>query len=256
MNKITNESNYHNTDKEDRVDQLWQEFELYEQNVNEGPVGDAAKGFAKSLGGVAAAGAKKAGSAALGAVKKGASAAKKEISQKVTVRKLNSMWKKMGSPTDTGSIAKLLSDAGMSDEQIGTVAQQNQVELPAPQKSQDSDQAAQGTDQQGSGTATQGTDQQNSGASTTGAKVDVKSLAAEIKKLPATEVKAIKDELTAEVGKLTASDQQSDTAQNTQQPPATDKPQPSDKPTSKKKTKKKVTKKKVTKKTQPQQPTQ
>jgi hypothetical protein len=85
----------------------------------------AAKGTGKAVG----AGLDKAGAVAnkgigkaVGAVKSGAAKAGKELGQKVTYAKLEKDWKKAGEPTDVGSIAKILSDRGMSDEQIGTVA--------------------------------------------------------------------------------------------------------------------------------------
>jgi len=61
------------------------------------------------------------------------------------------MWKKAGSPTDTGSIVNVLTQAGLSDELIGTVSKETGVDLP------------------------------KTSASDTGA-VDIKGLAAEIKK--------------------------------------------------------------------------
>ena len=110
-------------------DRLHDEFALYEASLQEGPLGAAAKGFAKSVGGVVGAGAKAAGKGVVGAVKKGASAAGKELGQKITVRKLNKLWKAAGSPTDTGEIANVLAQAGLSDEQIGTIGQSNKVDL-------------------------------------------------------------------------------------------------------------------------------
>lgn len=87
------------------------------------------KAAAKGAGKVAGMGMDKVGAAAnkgigkaVGAVKSGAAKAGKELGQKVTYAKLEKDWKKAGEPTDVGSIAKILSDRGMSDEQIGTVA--------------------------------------------------------------------------------------------------------------------------------------
>ena len=87
------------------------------------------KAAAKGAGKVAGMGMDKVGAAAnkgigkaVGAVKSGAAKAGKELGQKVTYAKLEKDWKKAGEPTDIGSIAKILSDRGMSDEQIGTVA--------------------------------------------------------------------------------------------------------------------------------------
>lgn len=53
----------------------------------------------------------------------------KNIANKVTADKLNSMWKKSGSPTDTGSIINILSTAGLSDSEIGAVGREANVKL-------------------------------------------------------------------------------------------------------------------------------
>ena len=53
----------------------------------------------------------------------------KDLGNKVTANKLMKMWKKSGSPTDTGSIVNILSQAGISDEQLGTVSKQANVPL-------------------------------------------------------------------------------------------------------------------------------
>lgn len=200
--------------KNNITESLWDEFELYEagfaDTMKKAAAGAAKIGQAagKGLGKAAQATAAKAAQGAqrgVAAVKAGAGAAKKEIGQKVTVRKLNSLWKKMGSPTDAGSIANLLSDAGMNDEQIGTVAQQNKVDLPAPTKTAspaagEKDQAAdQQTDQ--SAKPNQAANQQTTTSSTP---IDIKSLAQEIKQLPKTSIKQVKDELTKELNKTAA----------------------------------------------------
>ena len=151
-------------------DQLWNNFALYEASLKEGPLGNAAKGFAKSVGGVVGAGAKAAASGAVSAVKKGAAAVGKELGQKITARKLNKMWKDAGSPTDTGAIANILSQAGLSDEEIGTVGQTNKVELKTTQEPDAStqDETPPNQDQ---------TQQQ-----TTAPQIDLKLLADQIKK--------------------------------------------------------------------------
>lgn len=116
-------------------EQLWQALEQYE--LQEAPnfmaaLGGAAKGIGKVAGkaadtiGKAAA---KGASAAGGAIAKGAKAVGKELGQKITVRKLNKMWDEEGNPTDTGRIAAILAKAGLTDEQIGTIAQDNNVDL-------------------------------------------------------------------------------------------------------------------------------
>ena len=62
---------------------------------------------------------------AAGAVKQKA----KDLGNKVTANKLFKAWKSAGSPTDTGSIVNILSDAGMSNDQIAQIGQEANVEL-------------------------------------------------------------------------------------------------------------------------------
>jgi hypothetical protein len=62
---------------------------------------------------------------AAGAVKQGA----KDIGNKVTANKLMKTWKSMGEPLDSGSIANILQDAGLSDEQITSIGQTSKVAL-------------------------------------------------------------------------------------------------------------------------------
>jgi hypothetical protein len=127
-------------DQDSLQEALWDEFDMYEAGFAD-MIKKAGQG-AKKIGQTAAKGMGKAASAAttkaaqtaqrgVASVKKGTAAAAKELGQKVTVRKLNSTWKKLGEPTDTGSIANILADVGMSDEQIGIVGSQAKVELKA-----------------------------------------------------------------------------------------------------------------------------
>jgi hypothetical protein len=81
---------------------------------------------------------KKAGSAVGGAVKKGAAAvgakaAKvgKNITTKITADKLNSAWKKAGSPTDSDAIANILRQQGVDDKVLAPVYKQLGAKLPA-----------------------------------------------------------------------------------------------------------------------------
>lgn len=156
-------------------DRLYDEFALYEASLQEGPLGNAAKGFAKSVGGVVGAGAKAAASGTIGAVKKGAAAVGKELGQKITARKLNKMWKAAGSPTDTGAIADILSQAGLSDEEIGTVGQTNKVDLKTTQEptSQEPDDSTQDNIPP---------EQNQEPQQTNAPQVDLKALADQIKK--------------------------------------------------------------------------
>jgi hypothetical protein len=81
---------------------------------------------------------KKGAAAVGGAVKKGASAvgakaAKvgKNMTTKITADKLNSAWKKAGSPTDSDAIANILRQQGVSDEVLAPVYKQMGAKLPA-----------------------------------------------------------------------------------------------------------------------------
>ena len=88
-----------------------------------------------------------------GAVGKAAGAVKqagKDIGNKVTANKLMKTWKSMGEPLDSGSIANILQDAGLSDEQITSIGQTSKVALdptkePAADAS-DTDTAQKGAD--------------------------------------------------------------------------------------------------------------
>ena len=119
-------------------DRLWDALELHEAGFAD-MMKKASKGAA-NVGRSAARGLGKAASAAttkaaqgaqrgVAAVKTGAAAAGKELGQKVTANKLMRMWKKAGSPTDTASIANILSQAGLADEDIGLVGKNNKVDL-------------------------------------------------------------------------------------------------------------------------------
>jgi hypothetical protein len=88
---------------------------------NPGGLGARLKGAVKGAGAGIAKGAKAAG----GAIAKGA----KEISSNVTAAKLNSQWKKMGEPTDAGSIYNLLTSFGMDDAMVQQIATGAKVEL-------------------------------------------------------------------------------------------------------------------------------
>ena len=76
--------------------------------------------------------ASKAAGAVKGAASKAAGAAKqtaKNVGNKVTADKLMKAWKKLGEPLDSGSIANILADAGMSNDQIKSIGQTSKVEL-------------------------------------------------------------------------------------------------------------------------------
>ena len=86
----------------------------------------AEAGFMDKLKGAAG----KAAGAVGGAIKQTA----KNIGNKVTADKLMKMWKKMGEPTDSGSIANILQDAGLSDDQIKSIGQTSKVALDPTQE--------------------------------------------------------------------------------------------------------------------------
>jgi len=92
---------------------------------NPNSLGAKLKRGAKGLAGKAAGAVKGAASSAAGAVKQTA----KNIGNKVTADKLMKTWKSMGEPTDSGSIANILQDAGLSNDQIQQIGQTRKVEL-------------------------------------------------------------------------------------------------------------------------------
>jgi len=167
--------------------------EKYELYLQEGPLADKLKGAA----GKAAGAVKGAAGKAAGAVKQ----AGKDITQQVTANKLMKAWKAAGEPTDTGSIVNILASAGVSDDQIATIGQEQKVKLPAPTKAPAADKAAvpqAGGEQPAA--APQAGGEQPAAAPQAGGAVDVKSIAAEIKKLPPEAVQEIKAALQKEIG--------------------------------------------------------
>ena len=90
--------------------------------LNEGPL-DAIKKGAAAVGGAV-----KKGAAAVGAK---AAKVGKNMTTKVTADKLNSAWKKAGSPTDSDAIANILRQQGVSDEVLAPVYKQMGAKLPA-----------------------------------------------------------------------------------------------------------------------------
>ena len=86
-----------------------------------GKVASKAAGAVKQGAGAVAQGAK----SAVGAVKQGA----KDVGNKVTANKLNNDWKKMGKPTDSGSIVNILSGAGLTNDQISSIAGSTQAPI-------------------------------------------------------------------------------------------------------------------------------
>lgn len=164
-----------------------QKYRLY---IQEGPLTDKLKGAASKVAG-----------AAKGAAGKAAAAVKqagKDITQQVTANKLMKAWKAAGEPTDTGSIVNILASAGVSDDQIATIGQEQKVKLPAPTKAPQAGDAE--TPQAGDAEKPQiksGGAKALDGAST----VDLKGLVAQIKKLPPEAVVEIKAALQKDLSK-------------------------------------------------------
>jgi hypothetical protein len=132
-NKFIQEASANNT-KESVEEQLWNALDAYE--LREAPNFMAAlSGAAKGVGKVASKGADVIGKAAAKSAEKAGAAAKSvgnELGNVVTAKKLARMWNKAGKPTDMGSIVNILNQAGISDQQIGTVGKQARVNLEKP----------------------------------------------------------------------------------------------------------------------------
>ena len=120
-----------------------------------GKAASAVGGAVKGAAGKAAAGVKQVG---------------KDLGNKVTANKLDKSWKKMGEPTDAGSIANILADAGLSSDDIKSIGQEQKVDLPAPAasagKTADSETGGTGGDAKGGAGVTGG--DAKGGASGTG----------------------------------------------------------------------------------------
>jgi len=112
----------------------------HRQNLNEGPM-DAIKGAASKVGGALKTGAKAAGSAISGAAK--------QVTTKVTAEKLNTAWKKAGSPTDSAAVYDVIKGLGVADDVIKGTYDSMKIEVPAatdaPDADKDANAAAQST---------------------------------------------------------------------------------------------------------------
>ena len=118
---------------------------------NPNTMGAKLKRGAKGLAGKAAGAVKGAASSAAGAVKQGA----KDLGNKVTANKLMKTWKSMGEPLDSGSIANILQDAGIGDDQIKQIGQTQKVELEPSAEPADEPAADTGTQTPSADTGTQ-----------------------------------------------------------------------------------------------------
>ena len=119
--KVVDSVDYSKNDLVALYDSLTMEQKL-ELFLAEGPILDKLKGAAG-----------KAGAAAKGAASKAGAAIKqagKDVGNKVTANKLMKTWSSMGKPTDAGSIANILADAGLNNKQINSIGQKAGVEEP------------------------------------------------------------------------------------------------------------------------------
>tara|TARA_B100001057_G_scaffold244132_1_gene244444 strand:- start:1494 stop:3752 length:2259 start_codon:yes stop_codon:yes gene_type:complete len=132
-----------NIDYEETVEYLYEQF-LLEKDPKQGELpldnpnslgSKLKRGIGKAASAVGG-GIKKGAGAVSGGIKKGAGAVSgsvkstaKELGQKITAKKLNKAWEKMGKPTDSGSIYNILSNQGVSDDNIKTIGQEQKVAL-------------------------------------------------------------------------------------------------------------------------------
>jgi hypothetical protein len=112
------------------------------QTINEAP------GVLSRVGGAL----KKAGTAAAGAIK----GAAKQVTTKVTAEKLNTAWKKAGSPTDSDEIYDIIKGMGVADDVIKGTYDSMQIKPPATTDAPDGDKDADAADQS-TGNATDAT---------------------------------------------------------------------------------------------------
>ena len=115
-------------DKKESIDveELWDALDLYEAGFAD-MIKKAKTGADKVTTAVA-----RKSQQGVAAVKKGAASLGNELGNIVTAKKLMRMWNKAGKPTDMGSVVNILNQAGVPDEQIGTVGKQARVDLSKP----------------------------------------------------------------------------------------------------------------------------
>ena len=95
-------------------------------------LGGALKKGAQAAGGAIAKGAKAAGGAISGAAK--------QVTTKVTAEKLNTAWKKAGSPTDSAAVYDVIKGLGVADDVIKGTFDSMKIEVPAATDAPDGDQ--------------------------------------------------------------------------------------------------------------------
>ncbi len=111
----------------DVMEHLFEQYLLEKEKQGELPLNNPNSLGAKFKRGVGkAAGAVGKGAKAVGGTVKSVG---KELGQKVTAKKLNRAWVKLGKPTDSGSIYNLLSSQGLSDDSISAIGKSAEVNL-------------------------------------------------------------------------------------------------------------------------------
>ena len=131
-------------DYNDAFNKYLQEADPVQQELpldNPNSLGAKLKRGAGKVASKAAGAVKQGAKSAVGAVKQGA----KDVSNKVTANKLNKDWKKMGEPTDSGSIVNILSGAGLTNDQISSIAGSTQAPISPDEAKPSTDGAADAT---------------------------------------------------------------------------------------------------------------
>ena len=187
--------------------------------LTEGPL-DAIKKGASAVGG-----ALKKGAAAVGAK---AAKVGKNMTTKVTADKLNSAWKKAGSPTDSDEIAKILRQQGVSDQVLASVYKQLGAKLPPAPAAADPQASKPGATGGQTGTPQAKTPQAGSQAQAgkpqagTAAPMDFKAIQQAVAKMSSQDAKELVTHIDSLGGKKAAAQPQTAPAQGAtaQQQPA------------------------------------
>jgi len=140
---------------------------------------------------------KAAAGAAVGKGMQKLATAGKNLTTKVTVDKLQSAWKKAGSPTDSNAVADILAKAGVNAEVVGSVYKDMGIEAPtkaaAQEKSAEPETGAAGQDAAASAAPT--VDAAQTSSKPVAGKVDIQALANEIQQAGPEVVAAVKQML-------------------------------------------------------------
>ena len=133
------------------------------------------------------------GKQAVDAAKAKASEIGKNLTNKVTASKLMKQWKAMKEPSDTGSIIKILQDAGLGTEQIAQVGQASDIDLGA-------------SGGETASSAQQPTAQDTASSGTADSTVNLKPIADKIIQSGPKVIQAVKDMISAELKASPSSD--------------------------------------------------